>query len=102
MSPPVWQFEWDEHKARSNQAKHDVGFPLAMSVFRDPNAITLYDDDHSTHEERWITLGLASNGQTLVVVHTYQQTHPAAALIRIISARKANRAERDDYLKAPP
>src|SRR5262245_46994148 len=55
-------FDWDPAKAASNVAKHGVTFREAMTVFRDPLAMSLLDDDSSADEERWVTLGLASTG----------------------------------------
>lgn len=101
MSGLTFHFEWDAAKARSNLSKHGITFRLAMSVLRDPLAITLYDDEHSEYEERWVTVGLASNGQCLVVVHTSTQTSASDMLIRIISARKANHGEQRDYVETP-
>lgn len=97
----VYHFEWDEEKARTNLSKHKVGFRLATGVFRDPLALSIYDDDHSEDEKRWVTLGRAENGQYLVVVHTYETIAAAEARIRIISARKADRQEIRDYEGAP-
>lgn len=90
-------FEWDPAKAVSNEHKHGVAFALAMSVFRDPRIESMFDEDHSTTEERWITLGLASNGALLVVVHTWTELDPANVNVRIISARKASSAEHGAY-----
>ena len=55
MTQPVYQFEWDAAKAHRNQTKHGVSFKLAMSVLRDPLALTVYDEDHSDEEDRWVT-----------------------------------------------
>ena len=60
-----FDFDWDANKARSNLAKHGVSFRLATSVFRDALALTIFDDDHSDDEDRWVTLGRAQNGQFL-------------------------------------
>ncbi len=98
---PLYRFDWDVEKARTNMQKHGVSFPLASSVFRDTLAITIYDEDHSDHEERWVTIGQASSGQTLVVIHTFVQLDHASAEIRLISARKADRYEREDYEQVP-
>lgn len=101
MPGTFYDFDWDPNKARSNLKKHGVSFRLATSVFRDPLALTIFDDEHSEQEERWVTLGRAENGQTLVVVHTSQWIEPAEIKLRIISARKADRDEIQDYEKAP-
>ena len=97
----VFDFDWDENKARANLGKHGVSLRLAASVFRDPLALTIFDEDHSDDEERWITLGRAQNGQTLVVVHASESINTTELHIRIISARKADRQELLDYEQAP-
>ncbi len=93
----AYQFAWDAEKAAANRAKHGVAFELAATVFRDALALSLYDDDHSEEEERWITLGIAETGELLLVVHTFEELSPQEALIRIISAREPSRQERLDY-----
>ena len=97
----MYHFDWDPVKARGNLADHKVSFQLATTVFRDPLAITVYDEEHSEDEERWATLGQAENGQYLVVIHTFQQTNPNDANIRLISAREATRREIRDYEETP-
>ena len=92
----VYVFEWDPQKAAENTTKHEVGFELAATVFRDPLHVAVYDDDHSEAEERWVTLGQAENGKLLVVVHTVEEAPGNSAKIRIISAR-ATKRERRDY-----
>ncbi len=101
MPATFYDFDWDTGKARTNLAKHGVSFRLATSVFRDPLALTLYDDEHSEQEERWVTLGQAENGQTLVVIHTARWLKPTEIAVRIISARKADPAEYRDYMNVP-
>ena len=64
------------------------------TVFFDERALLMDDPDHSEHEDRFILLGLSAAARTLVVVHCYRRK---GDIIRIISARKANRAERDQY-----
>lgn len=98
---PSYRFEWDSNKERSNILKHDgVTFRLASTVLHDPLAITVYDDAHSDFEDRWVTLGQAVNGQTLVVVHTFLQIDASHIEVRVISARKADKQERQDYEQA--
>lgn len=87
-------FEWDLRKARSNVAKHGVGFGEAATVFGDPFSLTISDPDHSLMETRSITMGRALTGKLLVVVHTDRDDN-----IRIISARRASRRERKYYEK---
>ena len=67
-----YNFEWDPAKARDNRENHGVGFEQAAELFADPMALSVYDEEHSSGEEtRWITLGRNTNGQFLVVVHTF-------------------------------
>ncbi len=96
-----FDFDWDENKARANLAKHGVSFRLATSVFRDALALTIFDEDHSDDEDRWVTLGRAQNGQVLVVVHTSEESSSMEMHIRIISARRADPAEVRDYEQTP-
>jgi uncharacterized DUF497 family protein len=86
------KFVWDQNKNRENLKKHGVDFNTAVFVFSDPNRIKIYDEGHSIDEERWIVIGLVHD-VTLFVV----ETETADNVIRIISARKANRNEREKY-----
>jgi len=95
-----YNFEWDPNKAKSNFAKHGVRFEQAATVFRDPSALTIFDDKHSGEETRWITMGLSTNGVLLVVIHTFEEETKKSAVIRIISSRKATKKEQRQYLKA--
>jgi uncharacterized DUF497 family protein len=101
MSTVIYDFDWDPAKARSNQQKHGVSFRLATTVLRDPMALTIYDEEHSNEEDRWVTLGQAENGQLLVVVHTWACIEPTEVKVRIISARRADPGETRDYQDAP-
>ena len=53
-----YDFEWDPQKAKSNFRKHGVSFEDAATVFKDPNALSIVDHEHSINEERWMTLGI--------------------------------------------
>ncbi|MGB3329140.1 MAG: BrnT family toxin [Thermomicrobiales bacterium] len=87
------RFEWDEDKARSNLAKHGVPFPIAELIFYDPLRVTMMDTgDH--HEVRWQSIGTLPTGLTLFVVHTERSDRDGTPISRIISARRATRAER--------
>lgn len=97
MSEFAYQFAWDTEKAATNRTKHGVAFELAATVFRDELALSIYDEDHSDDEERWITIGMAETGDLLLVVHTFEELSPQESLIRIISAREPTRQERLDY-----
>jgi uncharacterized protein len=83
------KFEWDDAKAESNRRKHGVTFDVATSVFNDPDSFDEIDED--TDEERWKRFGMTTSG-LLVVIHTERHQR-----IRIISARRANRHEQNDY-----
>jgi uncharacterized DUF497 family protein len=96
-----FDFDWDASKARTNLRKHEVSFRLATTVFRDPLSLTIFDDEHSDDEERWVTLGRTQNGQVLVVVHTSEEVSSTELHIRIISARRADPAEVRDYEQTP-
>ena len=89
----LW-FEWDERKNRDNQRKHGISFEEARTVFFDEGALLIADPDHSESEERFVLLGLSRALRNLVVCHCYRSE---AGAIRLISARKANRAERKKY-----
>jgi uncharacterized DUF497 family protein len=86
------QFAWDPKKAASNLRDHKVTFEEASSVFGDPLAVTFDDPDHSEGETRLLTFGLSEQGRLLVVSHTERR-----GVLRIISARRASRAERNIY-----
>ena len=88
------RFIWDEGKSKSNLRKHGVSFEEARSVFYDENAIRYYDPDHSKDEDRYIMLGMSAKLRVLVVCHCYREP---GDLIRIISARKAEKSEARAY-----
>jgi len=94
-----YDFEWDLNKAKSNLVKHKVSFEVATSIFRDKNAISVFDEQHSEDEERWATIGIDAKTRTLVVVHTYISITNENYNIRIISARKATKKEEEIYNK---
>ena len=90
------RFEWDEGKDRLNRLKHGVSFEEASSVFYDDGALLLADHDHSEDEERYLLLGVSSTLRILIVSHCYRS---GENVIRIISARGANRMEREQYAR---
>ena len=92
-----FHFEWDPAKARQNTRKHRVTFERGATVFLDPNALSLFDEQHSEEEERWITLGLDQTGALLVISHTYHEEAGNSARVRLISARKATQNETKQY-----
>jgi hypothetical protein len=80
-------------KEAQNVRKHKVSFRRAATTFRDPNQLSIYDEEHSESEERWVTTGLDSTGILRVVVHTFEQVDEGLCDTRIISARKATKRE---------
>jgi len=87
-------FEWDEGKSRANRLKHGVSFEEARSAFMDEYARVLPDEEHSEDEERFLLLGMSISLRIIVVCHCYRRKDE---VIRIISARKADRDEQDQY-----
>ena len=90
-------FSWDNNKATINERKHKVTFEVAAQVFKDPDALTIFDNENSINEERWITLGRVAAKGLLLVIHTHVEYNTERAEIRIISARKATNREMSDY-----
>jgi uncharacterized DUF497 family protein len=85
--------DWDPDKAAANLRNHGVSFEEASSVFYDPFELSKPDDAHSADEQRWNTIGVSNRLRMVVVVSTERDEE----LVRIISARKANRAEVQRY-----
>ena len=85
-------FEWDEKKNASNQKKHGVSFDETTTVFSDDLARLISDPD-SEGEERFILMGMSSHPRILTVCHCERSSD----VIRIISARKADKSERKQY-----
>ena len=87
----VW---WhDEKKNASNKKKHDITFDEAKTVFTDQFARLISDPDHSDDEDRFILLGTSIHSRLLVVCHCVRMNDS----VRIISARKADKQEREIY-----
>ena len=86
-------FEWDDKKSASNETKHGVSFDEAKSIFTDQFARLIADPDHSDEEDRFILLGTSIHSRLLVVCHCIRMNDS----IRIISARKADKQEREIY-----
>ncbi len=87
-------FEWDQRKNAQNRRKHGVSFEEAESVFSDERALLIADPEHSDAEDRFVLLGLSAVARTLVVCHCLRA---GGDVIRIISARKADRTEQSQY-----
>jgi uncharacterized DUF497 family protein len=86
------RFEWDSRKAAANVRTHQVSFAEAVTVLEDEFGLTREDPD-AVQETRFVTLGLSSLGNVLVVVYSYREPD----VIRIISAWKADRRQRGMY-----
>ena len=84
-------FEWDDKKNELNIFKHDVSFEEASTVFDDDYAVTLYDENHSADEERFLVIGVSKNSLELTVCHCYRGEDDD--IVRIISAWKASEKE---------
>ena len=92
-----YYFEWDPAKANQNILKHKVRFQRTAEVFKDPHAISIFDEEHSQDEDRWITIGKDNIGILLVVSHTFRKNEEESCRIRNISSRKATKNERKQY-----
>jgi uncharacterized protein len=92
-----FNFEWDLNKAKTNQKKHDVSFEEAATVLKDSRALSIYDDEHSTDEDRWATIGISNLGRLLIVCHTFQKKDEENISIRIFSCRRATKEETRQY-----
>ena len=90
------QFEWSKEKNNINQQKHGISFVEAQEIFSDPLHIAKLDYRFNCFEERWISIGVTQNYKLLVVANLFF-TEDGSEIIRIISARKANKYERDFY-----
>jgi uncharacterized DUF497 family protein len=90
----AYQFEWDESKNKLNLKNHGIDFNDAQTVFFDSEALLIDDPDHSEQEDRFLMLGISSSLRLMVVCHCYRE---ADGVIRIISARKAIKRERNQY-----
>ena len=88
-------FEWDERKNEINKVKHGgITFQMAAKIFFDPNVLIQFDEKHSTiKEERWNAIGSVEDVLFVVFTEITGET------IRIISAQKANREERNEYYR---
>ena len=86
------RFTWDPRKAAANERRHGVSFHEATTVFDDSLSVTIHDPDHSLDEERHLLVGMSKDQRLLVVAHAEQ-----GDTVRLISARRANRRERQAY-----
>lgn len=93
------RFEWDPAKDAANRRKHGVSFEEAATVFEDEHALLIDDPEHSADEDRFVLLAVSAAVRILIVCHCYRESDE---LIRIISARKADRSEQREYLQRLP
>jgi uncharacterized protein len=99
LNERLFRFDWDRSKAVANLRKHGVTFEVAATVFRDPRLLTIPDLRHGANEERWLSIGWASDGKILSVVHLWSEPDPETTKIRLISARIATQTEIRRYAK---
>ena len=90
------RIEWDPTKAAQNRRKHGVSFEEAKEVFFDERALLCDDPDHSELEDRFVLLGMSGKLRALVVVHSLDE---GRGIIRLISARKADKDETRTYFQ---
>ena len=95
MSSKNDKFIWDPDKYLINHQKHGITFDEATTVFSDDSAIYLVDNASSDFEDRFIVIGFSSAANMLMVCHCYRN---GDNFVRLISARKANKAEAKLYL----
>lgn len=93
---PALRFAWHRAKAAANLRKHGVSFEEAQTVFLDDYAVEYFDEPVAGGEERFLLLGISANARLLLVCHCYKE---AEDTIRIISARKATKAESQHYTR---
>ena len=90
------EFEWDENKDALNLQNHHMGLSEGISVFDDTNRLDFEDDRFDYGEERYITIGMNATARVLTVVYTER----GEDTIRLISVRKATKAEERRYAAA--
>lgn len=88
-------FEWDTGKAEANFRKHRVRFEEAARVFGDPLSFSEMDRVENG-EQRWRTIGMSGGVLLLLVAHLVREEN-GAEIVRIISARRADKKERRRY-----
>ena len=93
MADKELEFEWDESKARSNLEKHKVSFVTAAAIFLN-GRLERIDDREDYGEFRWIALGCV-DAEVYRVIYTWR----GKSLIRIVSAQKASKDEREIYYR---
>ena len=90
------QFEWDDEKNEVNIQKHGIDFADVHGMFQAPMLVDL-DDRVEYGEKRWIGIG-----PFFMIIAVIVYTERGDETIRIISARKATKYERQRYEQAYP
>ncbi len=88
------RFEWDPVKDAINRRKHGVSFEEAATAFYDEFGRIIHDSEHSEDEDRFVLLGMSLVPRLLVVCHCYRESD---TVIRVVSARRANKKEAAEY-----
>lgn len=95
------RFEWDQAKNRRNQQKHRISFEDAALVFQDEDCLLVPDRIDPSGEQRWHAIGAVYTASQmaaiLLVAHVLREDHDGEEIIRIISARPAEKHERRRY-----
>jgi uncharacterized DUF497 family protein len=84
------KFQWDSNKNEINIKKHGIDFSEAETVFEDERAIAIYDNEHSSEEDRFKIIGMSRKLRELMVCYCCRN---GDEITRIISARRATRSE---------
>jgi uncharacterized DUF497 family protein len=93
------EFSWDESKNQENRKKHAIDFKEASEAFDDPLHISILDKRFDYFDERWITIGATRKRTILVIGHLYYLEHNGTEVVRIITARRATKKEKQQYEK---
>ena len=98
------RYEWDNHKEWVNRLKHaGLSFERALLVFDDPRCLFELDRLDETGEQRWQAIGTVPFGRGIVivlfVVHVYREDRYGEEIVRLISARRADKGELGRYQK---
>jgi len=89
------EFEWDEHKAATNLAKHKVAFEDAIAIFDDKDGVRS-DAKTVDGERRHKRTGIAGAATLLTIIYATREVD-GEDVLRIISVRPASRKERRTY-----
>ena len=90
------KFEWDPNKNKINIIEHKVSFEEASTIFLN-DFLEIPDIEHSIDEERFIAFGISALRRELFVCYCYRSKIGEEEIIRIISARKATKDEKEEY-----